>query len=313
MILNESTGSTGVEYDGSYDLILEETSWNEVAKVAKLRTANNFWTIGDTKTITLNGTVGQITLDNFQAQVFILGFDHNSEVEGTGISFGCFKQPGTDEKLALTDTLHNQSAMGGTLWFNMNHWGKTSSPYSTNYGGWKGCDLRYDILGSTNVAPSGYGTTAVVGRTGYDPVNYDIVNAPKANTLLAALPQDLRSVMKPMTKWTDNVGGATGSVESNVTSSVEYLPLLANYEYETGQPYFPPNTYEATKQQLYAYFAAGNDDAFRNHRLPEYYATYWIRSPQRNSASSFCFRMTGGDPMSYSHYSRGIVTVLLVG
>ena len=199
MILNESTGSTGVEYDGSYDLILEETSWNEVAKVARLRTANNFWTIGDTKTITLNGTVGQITLDNFQTQVFILGFDHNSEIEGTGITFGGFKLSGSTNNIALVDEHYDTNSSDGSLWFNIEHWGPD------NYGGWKGCDFRYDILGSTNVAPSGYGARAVVGRIGNDPSDYNIVNAPKANTLLAALPQDLRSVMKPMTKWTDNV------------------------------------------------------------------------------------------------------------
>ena len=46
---------------------------------------------------------------------------------------------------------------------------------------------------------------------------------------MAALPADLRAVMKPITKYTDNIGGGTNDA-GNVTASVDYLPLLAEKE-----------------------------------------------------------------------------------
>lgn len=45
---------------------------------------------------------------------------------------------------------------------NMNHWG------NVNYGGWKGTDLRYDILGATSQAPSQYNQLKSTGNVGYD-------------------------------------------------------------------------------------------------------------------------------------------------
>ena len=44
------------------------------------------------------------------------------------------------------------------------------------------------------------------------------------------LPSDLRAVLKPITKYTDNVGGGSGSVQSNVTATTDYLPLLSMKE-----------------------------------------------------------------------------------
>ena len=53
------------------------------------------------------------------------------------------------------DSNYNSSYTDGRKGFNTNHWG------NYNYGGWKGCDARYDILGSTNKQPSGYGLSLI--------------------------------------------------------------------------------------------------------------------------------------------------------
>jgi len=45
---------------------------------------------------------------------------------------------------------------------------------------------------------------------------------------MAALPSDLRAVMKSCTKYTDNKGG--GNTASNVSSTTDYLFLLSEYE-----------------------------------------------------------------------------------
>ena len=38
----------------------------------------NFWSVGDTKPIVINGKVGNFTFSNLTINPFILGFNHNS-------------------------------------------------------------------------------------------------------------------------------------------------------------------------------------------------------------------------------------------
>ena len=192
----------------------------------------------------------------------------------------------------------------------MNHWGSSSTPYNTNYGGWKGCDLRYDILGSTNVAPSGYGATATTSRVGYDPSNYDIVNAPVANTLLSTFPQSLRAVMKPNTKYTDNTGNSS-NVQVNVTTSVDYLWLLSEYEIFGTHSY--ANQYEKNYQEQYQYYIDGGSKVKYRHSDITL-TTYWRgRSPRSTVAYGFCFVMYNGSTASGdSKISYGLAPAFLV-
>lgn len=78
--------------------------------------------------------------------------------------------------------------------------------------------------------------------------------SPTANTLLAALPADLRAVMKSCTKYTDNKGG--GNTASNVSSTTDYLFLLSEYEVFATHQYC--NDAEPNYQAQYDYFKAGN-------------------------------------------------------
>ncbi len=61
--------------------------------------------------------------------------------------------------------------------------------------------------------------------------------------------------MKPIKKWTNNVG-ASGDTEVKVTASVDYLPFLAEFEIFGKRSY--ANSYEQNYQQQYEYFASGN-------------------------------------------------------
>lgn len=218
--------------------VLNDASWAQISSVSS--TGSSYWAVGDRKAVTVNGTIGTLSV-NSTYYVFIIGFNHNSSREGTGITFQGFKTAlsgGTD--ICLIDSYYNSyQSYNGTKYFQMNHWG-TSSNYNTNYGGWKGCDMRYDILGSTNRSPSGYGSQATTSRVGYD-AEPATTTSPVAKTLMAALPSDLRAVMKPMTIYTDNKGNSS-NVSGNVTTSVDYLPLLAEYEIFGARSY--ANQYE---------------------------------------------------------------------
>ena len=149
--------------------VLNNATWAQVKQASDSGVASNYWAVGDTKQITINGKVSDgLTLSNYSTYVYIIGFDHNSSVEGTGIAFGGFKtvaSSGTD--VALCDSGYSSSKSSGQ-WFNMNNNNSTT-------GGWASCNMRNNTL----------------------------------SLVKAALPSDLQSVLKTTTIYTDNTGGSS--------------------------------------------------------------------------------------------------------
>ena len=251
---------------------LNDNTWQQISEASNSDLGSNFWAVGDTKEITLNGTVGTVALDNYSTWVYIIGFNHNSSIEGNGITFGSFKTAlsnGVD--IALIDSKYATYSTNGTKYFNMNHSSNTTS------GGWKGCDLRYDVLGSTNADGADAGTTTAT--------------SPVSRTLMAALPSELHAVMKPMTIYTDNTGDGSNSA-SNVTSSVDYLPLLAEYEIFGTRTY--ANSAEKNYQAQYAYYSAGNSKVKYRYSATSSTAIWWERSPIYDDSTIFCSVQTDG-------------------
>lgn len=270
--------------------VLNENDWSVIKSVADASQGANYWAVGDRKAVTVNGTVGTQAI-NGTYYVYILGFDHNSSREGTGITFGTFKTAlsgGTD--ICLVDSHYNDYSTGGQKWFNMNH----SS--NTNSGGWKGCDLRYDVLGSTNSNNNDAGTTTAT--------------SPVSGTLMAALPSDLRAVMKPMTIYTDNTGGGSNTA-SYVTASVDYLPLLAEFEIFGTRSY--ANSAEQNYQQQYQYYKNGNSKVKYRHSSTSSTARWWERSPSYNGSANFCGVAANGGANGYTaRYSLGLAPAFRV-
>ena len=270
--------------------VLNENDWSVIKSVADASQGANYWAVGDRKAVTVNGTVGTQAI-NGTYYVYILGFDHNSSREGTGITFGTFKTAlsgGTD--ICLVDSHYNDYSTGGQKWFNMNH----SS--NTNFGGWKGCDLRYDVLGSTNSNNNDAGTTTAT--------------SPVSGTLMAALPSDLRAVMKPMTIYTDNTGGGSNTA-SYVTASVDYLPLLAEFEIFGTRSY--ANSAEQNYQQQYQYYKNGNSKVKYRHSSTSSTAIWWERSPLYNYSNYFCYVNTNGTASyHYAVHSYGLAPAFRV-
>ena len=303
-----------VEYPISVDVLppkkpLNDMSWADIRQVSDADLGAEYWNVGDRKGITIKGTVGTLSV-NTTLYAYILGFNHNSAREGKGIQFGTFKTAlsgGTD--VCLIDSYYNQyESYNGTKYFQMNHWG-TSNSYSTNYGGWRACDMRYDVLGSTNKAPSGYGAQKTTSVVGYDaPAN--TATSPVANTLMAALPSDLRAVMKPITKYTDSVGNSSNAA-ANVTASVDYLPLLAEFEIFGTRSY--ANQYEQNSQAQYDYYKSGNSKVKYRHSSTGYTAIWWGRSPRHNTAVTFCIVDTNGNAnATHACRSIGLAPVFMV-
>lgn len=235
--------------------VLNDNDWATIRRVSDAGTGANYWQVGDTKTIVINGTVGKTTFDNLSIDCFILGFNHNAAKEGNNrIHFGIGKSG--DKLVGLVDSSY-QSFVSETGYFSMN-----SSV--TNVGGWKDCQLRNNVL-------QGTGTPT----------------APTAHTMLAALPADLRAIMKSVIKYTDNVGGGNGSVESNITATTDYLFIPAKYEIVISNN--ATNTYEQAQQAQYEYWKNGNSIIVYKYNNTSTATYWWLRSPIRFSVSSFCW------------------------
>ena len=118
---------------------LNDTSWATIKQVSDANMGANFWSVGDCKQITMNGKVSDgLTLTNYTAWVFIIGFNHNAEREGNGIAFQGFKATKNGTPVCHVDSIYNDSKNSGT-WFNMNN-------TNTNSGGWQASPMRKNVM-----------------------------------------------------------------------------------------------------------------------------------------------------------------------
>ena len=236
--------------------ILNENSWAVIKAVSDSGQGDNYWDVGDTKTITINGKIGTTNFSSVSIDAFILGFNHNSAKEGANkIHFQIGKIGST--AVALCDSNYNNTSDG----FRMN----TSQ---TNSGGWNASHMRKTVLGNSNTPTS-----------------------PLANSLMAALPADLRAVMQPVTKYTDNTANGGGNVQTYVTATTDYLFLLAEFEVFGTRSY--ANSYEQNYQAQYDYYKAGNSRVAYNHSAVSTAVWWWLRSPYCND--DYAFRSVGTD------------------
>ena len=242
---------------------LDQESWDYISKQSLAGNAKNIWAVGDCKKIKLSGTAGTGAIDT-TLYVYILDFDHDkfsASGAADGITFGTFKTAASNGiDVALCASNYGKTDGG----FCMN-------TRNTNSGGWKNSDMRYNILGSTNTQN---GDATVTTAT-----------SPKANTLMSCLPSDLRAVMRPMYVYTDNTGGGSDTA-SYVTGTLDYLPLLAEYEVYGARS--KANSAEKNNQTQYAYYKNGNSNKKFNHSATSSAVNWWVRSPCYNESNNFC-------------------------
>lgn len=234
---------------------LNNNEWSVIKSVSDAGQGASYWSIGDRKAITLSGTVGALTLSNVTTYVFIIGFNHNSGVEGTNrIHFQLGKTAlsgGTD--VALCDS-HYSNTGGG---FRMN-------TGNSNSGGWESSNMRTAICGTSLSSYSG--------------------------TIIAVIPAALRAVLKSVTKYTNNTGNS--SAASAVTATTDYFFLLSEYEVFGSTTY--ANSNEASKQAQYSYYSAGNSKVKYNHSATSTAVSWWLRSPYASDSTRFVGVLTGG-------------------
>ena len=250
------------------DSVLNNNSWEIIKKVSDAGQGENYWSIGDRKAVTLNGTVGHLSLSNYTTYAFIIGFNHNASVEGANrIHFQLAKTALSGGKdVALCDSSYN-SDVSRTGYFSMN-----SS--QTNSGGWASSQMRKNICGTSLSSYSG--------------------------TIIAVIPAALRAVLKSVTKYTDNTGNKS-TAASAVTATTDYFFLLSEFEVFGSISY--ANSNESSKQAQYAYYSAGNSKIKYKHDGTSTAAVWWLRSPGAKYSGSFVFVVTDGTVYYYTAYS----------
>ena len=228
---------------------LNNNEWSVIKFVSDSGQGANYWSIGDRKEVTLNGTVGHLSLSNYKTYAFIIGFNHNASVEGSNrIHFQLAKTALSGGKDVCFFDSSNNSTVSTTGYFSMNR-------KQTSQGGWASSQMRTNICGTSLSSYSG--------------------------TIIAVIPAALRAVLKSVTKYTDNTGGGS-TAASAVTATTDYFFLLSEYEVFGSISY--ANSNESSKQAQYAYYSAGNSKIKYKHDGTSTAALWCLRS-QRASTS----------------------------
>ena len=250
-------------YDGTIPAtpsVLNSCSWDFIRWASDEGIADLLWSVGDRKGVSI-GNWGSPSFgsgwDDFYVHsgtyyCYILGFDHNSDVEGSNrihFEFG-FSALSGGTHIAFAANKYDTSINDykSDIYLRMN-------PNDSNSGGWKDSTMRNGTLN---------------GET---------------NSFKKAVPSDLLSVIKSTTKYTDNVGGGSGDIQSNVTATTDLFWILNVFEIFTGVS--GVNFYESQKTKRYQYYINGNaSNRYKSNDLSTG-ARALMRSPQSDDATNF--------------------------
>ena len=278
----ETSDTKSVTFTGRYAVtlsfvsaVLNDNDWAKIKSVSDAGQGANYWSIGDRKAVTLNGTVGKLSLSNVTTYAFIIGFNHNQNLEGANrIHFQLGKTAlsgGTD--VCFCDNRYAPDfgfKPAGAGYFIMNE-------SNANNGGWESSQMRTAICGTSLSSYSG--------------------------TIIAVIPAALRAILKSVTKYTDNTGGGSGSVASNITATTDYFFLLSEYEVFGSISY--ANSNESSKQAQYAYYSSGNSKIKYKHNGTTTATLWWLRSPYSRSNYFVDVNLEGGVNLGEGYTSLG--------
>ena len=259
----------------SVNTTLNDNEWSTISLVSTANQGENYWSVGDTKSIILNGTIGSLNLNNYTCYAYIIGFNHNSFFEGTGrIHFLLGKDAVSNgNDICLVDNSYDST--GSTSGFRI----YTSN---TNTGGWESSFMRNNICGTNLNGTSG--------------------------TMSSIISSDLKNSIKTIVKYTNNVG--LSNDVSAVTSTTDYFFLLSPYELygDTSDA----NIYEASFQKQYAYYSAGNSRVKNNYSSVGTSVRWWTRSPNCTTNAMMAININGAFVTYMSSYSLGFAPAFCV-
>lgn len=123
-----------------------DNSWADIQTATQAGLAASYWEVGDSKAVTLNGGVGNLTFNNETYYVFILGFNHNPTYEGNNTIHLSFAKTEDGEDIAFCDGQYGNEGSSAGFRMNLNN---------DNNGGWASSYMRNTICPAfLNLLPS---------------------------------------------------------------------------------------------------------------------------------------------------------------
>lgn len=253
---------------------LNEYTWDEISYISSHNLTEKYGIkVGDTKSIIINGTIGNTTITNQIVNAVVIGINHNAEKEGNNRIHFLIGKSGNN-LCGMTDEKYN-TQVSSTGWCSMNR-------YNNNSGGWSNSVMRRIFLG-----------------------NSDAPTTQDSGSFMYALPMDLRRNMTFCTKYSDNTGGGHDTA-SFVTATTDYLFLLSEFEVFGARSY--ANTAEQNNQVQYDYFKAGNSKVSGSWGSPATALYWWLRSVAAGGNFDFCFVIdSGAAGGSFATLSMGVL------
>ena len=249
---------------------LNDCSWEYIRWASDAGIADLLWSVGDRKGVPLRGAWGNTLSLNGTYYCYIVGFNHNSEIEGRNrihFEFG-FDALSAGHHIAFVEAAYNMyyKNTSDKYYLRMN-------PTATNAGGWASCTMRTDTLnGSTR-------------------------------SFMTVIPTDLKNVLKTVTKYTDNVGGGHGSVEANVTATTDTIFIMNVHECRgTGTC----NTYERNKTAQYQYYKNGNTKKRGKFNDGGTLIITWFRSVNPSDTRFIGIDQSEGGYYQNANYNLGV-------
>ena len=256
-------------YDGSiYIPPFNEASWSYIKSATVSGKASSYWKVGDRKTVILNGTVGDKVFSNTTTYCYILGFDHNASIESNG-----------------EHTIHigfGASALSGGKYIayvdsKYNNFVSSTGYFSmnssgTNSGGWNSCQMK------STICPA----------------------------FKNALPSDLKSNIRAVTKWQNDGNSTTGQSSSNEIWLLSEMEIFGSAN---------QSNYTANQLQYDFYKGVTGWSAATKIKYMDSYTSnavvWWERSAESVGDGYFCVVASDAYAGSASsNYSRGFAPCL---
>ena len=237
-------------------LTFNDSSWGDIKAAVNAGTAASYWKVGDRKEVVLNGTVGAKTFSNTTTYCYILGFDHNKSVESGG-----------------AHALHigfGASALSGGAYIayvdsKYGNYVSTTGYFSinssdTNSGGWNSCQMK------STICPA----------------------------FKNALPSDLKSNIRAVTKWQNNGSSTSGQSSSNEIWLLSEMEIFGSAKWSN----YTANQVQYDFYKGIADWSAAPKIKYKDTSTSQ--AVYWWeRSAFSDTSYNFCDVYTRG----YADYS----------
>ena len=244
---------------------LNDNTWDVIKTVSESNQGENYWSIGDCKTVDVGGSIGALQI-GFTQNAFIVGFNHDG-INGIHFQFGK-TNPQDDNGMCLCDADY------GTVVTTKGSYNMINSSSNNYRDGWNGSQMRFDVM----------------------------------EDYLAALPQELRSVIRTVSHDEDAVQNASGTARwATFVGIPSKLFLLSESEVFGVKKYA-----HASYSTQYPYYSAGNSKikyGFNGDNIGV--AKWWLRSAVSRNNCVYVDE-NGNAGSKHSRYSYGIAPAFVV-